>query len=1349
MSMSNKKSFVVVQLFLSFIICFLSLATSAKDKEPISFIHYSTDFGLPSPYVKSTAQDADGFIWVATRDALVRFDGNEFREFPCYNKDMKFVKEFFNRLFVFNDSLLIAQTNSGLFYYYNTKLESFYFYPLLSNLGPTNNIIPVDNGYWVCQNNQLFYLDAESGKQISLEDKLGRYQIPTNLKFIDVEESNNCLAFVSNKGVAFFVEDQTLVTIDLAKLLSFDSFDLKYIDSDGYAWITSNDYGLARIEISTQKSVVFFEGTLSNSIPHNFIHCVNEDKQKRVWIGTEGGLGVFDMEDKTISVYTSRLNDPEGLQSNPIYDIFCDSEGGTWLGTYFSGLSFSSGQKSFFRKWNAGLGKFQLKSRVVSCFEEEKGNILWIGSEDNGLNKINMETGDVSNYSYTPGKENTISYNNLHDLKLIGKKLWIATYTGGISVLNTITNRFEHFDASNTNGQLSNVNYQFLQAGDSLFIAGSEGIVVYNIKTKVFDKLKSRMISHLQFESITKTGEDIWFSSRNQVFIYNPDIDTIIPFDEIPNLRSINIVESDSKGKIWIGTCYDGLYEYKPESNKYYHYSQSQGFPAGWVFSIEEGNDNQYWVSTSKGLVMLDNNTGKSTLFDRSSGVQISQFNFRASYKDSKDNMYFGGYDGMISFSGKYQEPNEEQTRNIVFTEFKLFDRSVSPNRDGVLSTSIDKIDKLELNYKQNAFTINYSALSYSKKGYCRYSYKLEGNNDTWSLPSEQNFTNYTNLSHGEYVFKVRALNEDNSVSGERSIVIVINPPFWLTPWAYILYCLIIVGVFVLVFRYGKKLEQAKTEAKLEHQEKVHAEKIHKVKLEFYTNISHELKTPLTLIFSPLTQLINNNNLSPQMKKQLRGIERNSKRLYSLINQLLEFRRLEQGKENLAVRECILQELVEDITTSFRSAAEEKGILFIISMPEDDTKVWVDTEKVDKVIFNLLSNAFKYTPEEGEIKLVLNVTGKKHQKLSIDVIDTGIGIEQKNIERIFERFYQVDKSSMINGSGIGLAYTRSLIELHKGEISVDSAIGEGTCFNVSLPSSKNAYKSDEISNPKQYEIATEPKNYNFDNKAEASHFDKTELLISKRTLLIVEDNIEIVDLLRDLFEDDYTVIDAHNGEEALKLFEDEKFSPDVIISDIMMPKMDGITLVKRIKENIKTSHIPIILLTSKAGDESKLEGMLSGADVYIKKPFYPDILKKNVDNIINTRQSLLNRVLKSDNEIKVVEESFSSTDKTFIEKLNDVVSKNITNPKLDVTLLTQEMGISRSLLHLKLKKIMNCSTTEFIRITRLKIAVKLIATGKCNVSEAAYESGFSSPTYFTRCFKEFYGKTPTEYFSLK
>ncbi|MFV0290257.1 MAG: two-component regulator propeller domain-containing protein [Mangrovibacterium sp.] len=1319
----------------------------ATHSEQVDFIHYTTDDGLPSPYVKNIAQDADGFLWVATRDALARFDGVEFREFPCLDKDHQQVMEYFNQLFLYQDSILVARTNDNRFYCYDSNVESFRFYPLLSNLGPTNNIIPSDRGYWVCQNNELFFLDAVTAQQIPLRDKLDNYQIPDNIPVIDVLEQQGFLVFMSSLGKVYFLGEDKLTTIDLLKLLPFDSFDIRLVDSEGNLWLNSNDYGIVRINPQNLDVNLFPQGSGNGSIPHSFVHRIIEDKQKRVWIGTEGGLAVYDMQNGKMAIYTSNIDDPYGLSSNPIYDIFCDDDDGIWLGTYFSGMSYYNGKDGFFRKWNTGHNRFRLRAKVVSCFEEGENDILWVGSEDNGLNQINLRSGEVNAYTHDDNEGNSITYNNLHDLKLIDDKLWIATYTGGVSVMDVALRKFSHYSMNNTNGQLSNVNYQFLHVGDSLFIAGSEGVVIHNLKTKHFQKLKPKMISHLQFESLAQAGHVIWLASARQIFTYDIRTDSLVLFDEIPSLRTINFVKADSRNNVWIGTCYDGLYEYNYSTHALTHYDEENGFPANWIFSLEEGEDHQVWVSTNKGLVLLDNSSHKSTLFDKSSDIQVSQFNFRASYKDSNSNIYFGGYDGMISFRGKYECSEDISDKAIAFTEFRLFGKQITPCEDGLLQNSINAIESLELNYSQNAFSIHFSALNFQKEGRCKYTYRLDGNDQTWSTPSEQNFANYTNLNHGKYKFQVRVLNEDNRVIGERCIPIRIRPPFWFTVWAYLIYAGAVILIFILVFSFGKKLEKVKTQAKLEHQEKIHAEKLNHAKLEFFTNISHEIKTPLTLIFSPLQKLMANKELTPSVHKQLKGVEKNAKRLYNLVNQLLEFRKIELGKEKLSISKYPISYLVNDVAASFTSAAEDKEILFTTEIVNEDIEVWVDAEKLDKIIFNLLSNAFKYTAQGGEVNLQVSVSGKRNGKLIIKVTDTGIGIEKGVQNQIFERFYQIDNQMAMSGSGIGLAYTKSLVELHKGAIRVESEVDKGSRFQVILPVAEDFYAEHEKLTQKQFEAQPKREQHLFEQDSiQTIQQDKTENITSKRSLLVVEDNVEIVNLLKVIFEDDYAVSVAFNGEEALSLFQKANFMPDIIISDIMMPKMDGIEFTRCIKNNIQTSHIPVVILTSKEGEESQLEGMLSGADTYFKKPFFPEVLKRNIDNIISTRHALLSQLVKDSDELRMVESNFSVTDMQFVEKLNEVISKHLTNPDLDVTLLIQELGVSRSLLHLKLKKMMNCSTTEYIRITRLKKAVKLIASGKCNISEAAYETGFSSPTYFTRRFKEIYGKTPTEYF---
>lgn len=1327
----------------------------AQNDEPVHFLHYTTEDGLPSSYVKSIVQDADGFIWAATRSAVVRFDGKAFREFPAFDTEHLPVKIFCNKLFMTRDSILIGRTNDEKYYYFNSDRECFFPYPLLTALGSTTALVPTTDGFWVCQNDELFFLDQHSGKRESMRHKLNLHQLPEKCQFTGVYEQGDWLAFSTTTAViyCYSYSQQRLNKYDLPGELNPIQHDLRLIDSRGNMWISSFDYGVVRLNIESGNYHFYAkEQNKPYYLPHNLVHCFTEDNRGRVWIGTESGLAIYDGETDILSFHNYKLSEPNGLNTDPIYDAYCDKQGNVWLATYFGGINFWSGEKQFFRTWIPGYGKWQITGNVVSCLAEDQDKNLWIGLEDKGLNKLDIRTGEITHFSSEDGSNN-LTYNNLHDLLFVNDhELWIGTYTGGINILNTKSNRFSYYNRKNTNGILSDVIYMFKQVGNTIYIATSEGIVTYTISDKKFRKIKPEIIGATQFESITSIGKILWFSSTAQVFQYNSETDSLYSFDRIPEMKNINFVKADSKGRIWIGDCYKGVSCYDEKNDTILKFKVGDGFPAHWIFSIEEGKNNFYWASTDQGLIKFHPETGKHIMYDSNSGIPFNQFNYRASFTDSKGNIYFGGNNGMISFN----EENEfftPQKLPVVFTGIQLFNKTLKPGDIKCLNTSINKADKIVLKYNQNVFTLEFTAFCYSSGGRCQYSYFLEGFETEWNNVGNRNFATYTNLNPGTYTFRVKgSMNENQNESEERQLTIIVRPPFWLTNWAFSLYFILAVLIFILVFRVGKNLEKSKALAELEHREKLHAEEIHKVKLEFFTNISHELKTPLTLILGPLNKIMEEEKISPAFRKRLLGIERNANRLFQLINQLLEFRKIENGKDNLKVSPCEVCPMMEEISNSFGNTVDARDIDFHLNFPQPGEVAWFDMGKVDKIIFNLLSNAFKFTPEGGKISFSVELkkrnprTPDELMDLIITVSDSGKGIKPEMQEKVFDRFFQIADDHTRNvGSGIGLAFVKSLVLLHKGTISVDSIVNKGTSFTVKLPASKEDFTPEEILfEPVQYQRPVEMQDMQ-DNIYGKSELINPDALSSKPLILIVEDNIELINFMKETLELKYRIVTAINGEKALQKL--ETITPELIISDIMMPGVDGIELTHRLKSDIKTSHIPIILLTSKSGVESKLEGLRSGADYYIEKPFYPNILEQNIENILSTRKRLIER-FKTDDYIQLEEMAYSESDKTFIEKLTAIIKDNISNPDLDVTFLKKEMGVSRSLLHLKLKGLVGCSSTEFIRAIRLKEAVKLISHGKCNFSQAAYETGFSSPTYFTRCFREFYGKSPREYFQL-
>jgi signal transduction histidine kinase/ligand-binding sensor domain-containing protein/AraC-like DNA-binding protein len=1307
---------------------------SAND-DALSFLHYTNKDGLPSSYVKSLAQDKFGFIWLATRISVCRFDGKNFREFPAFDESGNHISLICNKIFSFEDSVLICRTNSGRYFTFDFENECFKPFKLLNEIGIVQSIVPVSRGFWICRDNNLYFLNSKSGLLSELRDTVTFGNIPNNVSFVDVKENNNnVVAITDNRLIIWFdFKRSKIKSFEIPASFGNRFISAFYLDNGNNVWIGEETKGLYRINLETGFSYHYSKDEQGdNHITHNMVHCFTEDHQGRLWIGTEAGLCIWSAVTGKFTFSRYDMANPAGLNSNPIYDAFCDRNGNIWLGSYFGGINFWNAKKSFFKTWQSGFGKRQLGGNVVSCLKEDAIGNIWIGLEDLGINKLDVSSGIITKYS-TDTEGSGLTYSNVHDLMFLNDNaLWIATYTGGINILNTITGKYDHINQK-THPELPSDNiYSFLNMGDSVFLATTSGIAVYNVKTKKINRFFADVIGETQFESLCLTNNKIWFSSSQRAYYYDINKKSLFLFNRIPQMTNMNFVKADSKGRVWFGDCYNGLCYFDEKTDQVVSFNKSTGFPVSWMFSLEEGNDGWFWASSDKGLV--------------------NQFNFRASFKDTWGNIYFGGNNGMVSFN-KNENPDVSEKLNIYFTGIQLFNKPVVPEIKSRLNKSINQVKQILFEYKENVFTLEFSALSYSNSGKCQYAYYLENFEDSWNYVGDRNFATYTNLSPGVYYFHVKGsvsniLNEKN----ERILKIIIRPPFWLSIWAFIIYFILVWVLTIVIYMVGKRFEKSKALVEMERREKEHENEIHQVKLEFFTNISHELKTPLTLILGPLNKILEEEKLSPIFKKKLFGIEKNAQRLFNLINQLLEFRKIETGKEDLQVIHCNLSSFIQEIKESFDPIAENKKIDFKVIFPTLEFDIWFDANKVDKIIFNLLSNAFKFTSEGGEIELKIEIINREKRSkkpkynMIISVSDSGKGIKPEVLNKVFDRFFHFEEAGSVEkGSGIGLAYLKSLVILHRGEINVESVVNEGSKFTVVLPVSKHDYKKEEFSNTVQQFIPL-PEDIAIDTESDYEvEIEDSNGLSHDPIVLIVEDNQELLEFMKESLETKYQVFTAKNGFEAMEKIGIEM--PDLIISDVMMPGMDGFELTLKIKSEIATSHIPVILLTAKSGVENRFKGLKTGADYYIEKPFYPKILEQNIENILNTRKMLIER-FKNDAFIPISDVVHSESDKIFIEKLTSVIKSNISDPMMDVSYLIKEMAISRSLLHLKLKSLVNCSTTEFIRSIRLREAVKLISNGRCNISEAAYETGFSSPTYFTRRFKECYGKSPREYFNL-
>lgn len=1339
-------------------LCLLSGVNFARENV-FNFHHYTNEDGLPSSYVKSMVQDNLGFMWMATRVSVVRFDGSRFVEFPAYNEFGEATNLFCNKVFMFNDTLLVARTNRGRYYYFDQDSETFHSCIKLNNLGQTQSLMPAGNGYWMCRNEDLLFFDFASGRLSGINEKLEFCKLPDKYKFLQHYNTNDKIAAITNTGILFWIdiENNEVKSFNVREHMNPLITRLYFIDYDSNVWLGEESNGLFRLNTQTGKITRYSKDETGNKrLAHNMVHCFTEDANQRIWIGTEAGLLIIDDKENSVDYCRYDPANPNGLNTDPIYDAFCDKDGNVWLGTYFGGINFWNGKKSFFHTWQSGVGNWSLGGNVVSCLSEDIDGNIWVGLEDMGLNMINMENGKLSSYT---SENSGLSYNNIHDLHFIDDQtLWIATYTGGINILDIQSQTFSYLNMKNAPKLHSDNIYSFMQLGDSLFVSTSAGINLYRLKEKTFQAFFPEILNGYQFESMARNGNTLWFSSALTVYYYDISSGKLHEFDKAPEMADINFVRTDSKQRVWIGDCYDGLCCYNPADESVKFFNPQTGFPGSWMFSLQEADNGWFWASCNSGLIKFHPESDIFTLFDTNSGIPFNQFNYRASFTDSKENIYFGGNNGMVSFNNNDLQ-QAENPKDIRFTGFQLFNKYIQPGGKGSpLDKSLNRSDKIVLNHNQTIFTLEFTSFSYASLGRCLYAYYLEGFEEDWNHVGNRNYATYTNLSPGKYIFHVKGYQNDMDATGiGRNLQIIVKPPFWLSPWAFLVYFILAWVFSIVIYMVGRNLEKSKALVEIERRDKEHSEEINKVKLEFFTNISHELKTPLTLIMGPLEKILEEERLSPVARKRLSGIERNAQRLFNLINQLLEFRKVETGREVLKIEKIEIAEYIGEIARSFESLVEASDIQFTVSTPKAGTEVWIDPGKVERIIFNLLINAFKYTSVSGEVDLKVTLAGKETKKkggyeLLISVSDSGKGIAPEMQEKVFDRFFHSnDGNKQIKSSGIGLAYVKSLVTLHKGKISVESrqegSSGgcAGTIFIVRLPISKDAYATDEIvHDAPQYihELPAMTALYDDDCRQRTSASNAG---LRYKTILLVEDNHELVDFMRETLEENYKVYVAFDGTEALEMVKTIK--PDLIVSDVMMPRMDGLELTRILKSDLQTSHIPIILLTAKSGAENRLAGLGTGADFYIEKPFYPQELEQNILNILNTRKALID-MFKNDAFVPVANIAQSESDKLFIEKVTDVIRKNLNNTSFDVSELVKELGLSRSLLHMKLKSIANCSTTEYIRMIKLKEAVKLISSGKCNISEAAYEAGFSSPTYFTRRFKEHYGKSPREYFNL-
>ena len=1385
-------AFKVHIVFLSIICLLLSINTSTFSQYgDIRFEHLTTNDGLSNGIILCIYQDSMGFIWVGTENGLHRYDGYNFKIFQSSVKNSSSLSHNIVQAILEDDSknLWIGTLGGGLDRL-NMTTERFTNIKNIiadSSSLSDNNVLAIiqdqSRNLWVGTYagglNKIIF-DNEIGALRTIIHYKPKINDSTSLSGLTVnsisEDKSKNIWIGTNNGLSKYSrENDSFINYkhDFYDRTSISSNEVLsiYEDRAGDLWIGTNGGGLNKVmrDGIDQTSIKFahFKNIPSDptSVSDNSIFSICEDNSDFLWLGTLNGVNIFD---KTNRMFTSHRNNPDDLKSlsgNLIYSICEDNSGIIWLGTYNGpGINKFDRIKEQFNPYHHYLKK-PLNMKIKNVFQmiEDRSGTLWFGTY-NGMYKIDRKNDLCVNYLHDPNDHQSISNNKVGTIcEDRSGKLWIGTHGGGLNVFDKSTEAFIHYkyDPNDPHSLSSDiVQYVFEDKSGTIWICTyGGGFNKFDQENRKFIRYTNDPVNPVslidnrpRYMYEDRQG-NFWignwskglskFDSERELFTHYNNI----PQDSTSISGSlVYSIYEDISGNLWIASD-GGLNKFDREKETFNHYRVEDGLPDETIFGMLEDDNSNLWLSTNKGLCRFNPVNETFRNYDANDGLQGNEFNPRAYFKTKTGELIFGGVNGFNLFHPDSIKDNYF-VPPVVFSDFQLFNESVPVGfyeKMGrtVLSNSIAETSELKLTYEEKIFSFEFAALDFHAPQKNKYAYIMEGFEESWNYTSaDRRLVTYTNLDPGEYTFRVKASNNHGIWNEEgASLKIIILPPWWATTWAYIIYALIIISIIYFTW----KLQLRRVKIKHEYEmSKFEAEKMHEVdemKSKFFANISHEFRTPLTLIFGPAKDVLEETN-DPEIKKSVGLIKRNATRLYRLVNQLLDLSKLEAGKMKLEVSKQNIILIIKGYVMTFTSLAERKKITLNFHTTEDSLNVYVDKDKLEKIVNNLLSNAIKFTPDGGKIDFTIE---KLDKYVQIKVADSGLGIAAERLDKIFDRFYQVDGSHTreSEGTGIGLSLTKELVELHKGKIEVESEYGKGTTFRIFLPLGKEHLKPEEIV---KEEIPEEKETIVDKTELISEIKEKTDVDVllntDKPLLLIVEDNFDVRKYIISHLEREYRILESANGEYGLQ----EAFMhiPDLIISDVMMPKMDGFKLCAKLKTDERTSHIPVLLLTAKAAKQDKLNGLEIGADDYIMKPFETDELKARIKNLLEQRRKLREH-FKKEGLVELDDKEITSLDRKFLENVIQIINKNISDVSFNVERLADEISMSRRNLDRKLIALVGESPSDLIKRIRLTRASKLLTIKFGNISEIALEVGFSNPANFSNSFREQFGITPSDY----
>lgn len=1318
------------------------LAAAISNGQQVSFSRLTVDQGLVDNSVLEVAQDGTGFIWMGTKNGLIRYDGVHFKTYQADAKDSSaIISSYITVLYCDSRKTLWLGTGEGLMRY-DTAGGRFVHIPMPGNQRMLIEGILEDSrgDLWLATQRGLFRAekrdlqhiarvplksaqDSISGVVMDLcEDKQGGLWVATRDGLARVQRYNggfrtSIFKHQANNPVSLVANQVRAVAAD----------------QEGKIWIGTYQQGLNRYDPQTGEFTRFAANDRGSfGVAHNAIHKMLVDKSGMLWVGTEEGLSRIDPVTGATTIIRHNTEDPGSLSQNSVYSIFEDKNGSIWVGTYFGGVNVAHAFKT---EWGILQSHHQqrgLSNNVVSCVAESKDKQgWWIGTDGGGLNYFERGTGHWRVYRNKPGVPGSLGSNLVRQVKIDSKgSLWVLTSRGGLNLYNERTGMFKSFAFGAVEPYKLEVFSLAEDSSGQYWMAGSLGLTLFRRQGDTVVSLP--LLEYKSGKKITLYAVTVMEDSRGGIWIGGYDglycvIDGKVL--QISQEHGINAVHEDSEGNIWAGKSNSGLLKYEPALQKLQRFGVNDGLPANInIVSIQAESDGYLWLGTQKGLVKYHPGKREGRLYTVSDGLPGNEFNPNAAMKDSKGTLAFGTINGLLFFDPSRIETNTYKAP-VVFTGLRLFNNPVDIDQhNGLLKKDISLTSELTFKHAQNVFTLEFALLNFIRSSKNRYRYKLEGFDEDWNDAQVPSAT-YMNLPAGRYRFLVKGANNDG-LWGKASVMnIHILPPIWLTWWAYCLYAMLLLTGIFFVSRFIILRTLLKKE-----------DELHKVKLNFFTNISHEIRTHLTLVMTPIERLYYARQTDDHTRMQLGSVRQHASRLLKLVSELMDFRKAETKHLKLDVAEHDLIKFLQGVYESFTELSLSKNIAISFTHNEATLPLYFDSEQLEKVFYNLLANAFKFTPDGGHIRV--EVMSGRHE-VTIRVTDNGRGIAVEFQDKLFTNFFQVADHGMQNtGYGIGLALARHIVELHKGRIVVESQPAaqerEGrTSFAVTLLRGTEHF--DQHARP-QPAIPATVKPAAAGNKQES----EKAATAPRFTLLIVDDNQDLREQVIDLFAGRYNILQAADGETACTTATSQ--IPDLIISDVMMPGTDGFSLTRRLKTDERTSHIPVILLTAKSAQADQVNGLELGADVYISKPFSTEVLQLQVRNLLDARERIRRALHRQITSIMPEKIDFAGNpDQAFLERVHKLIEENIDNADFDVESLARNMGMSAPVLYKKMKAVADMSVNDFVKSFRLKRAAQMLEQGGYTVYEVAYSVGFGNRRYFSQEFKKYFGKTPKEF----